>query len=477
MQTKKYNGQRNVMLSGNDRRWDGNDQRWYGRYQRRNDKFSRWYAVFLFAVILLSFSSCHKFLDVLPTNAVSDDQAITDSASATNAVRGAYRALSATGYYGATYQFDALLSGNALNYTQSGASQLQFQYHTVTADNNDLESIWSAAYAAINDANFVIAKVPGILAPTLSQSYRNQLIGEAYFIRALAYFDLGRAFGGVQLFLSPTAEVSDKLGKIRSSQAETYAQVLADLNTAETLLPATTVRDRATQKTVWALRARLYLYLQQWPQAETDAGRIIADSADYKLVSPYSTFFTQTNTTESVFELSYSLAYPNPMYSNWKKGGNYTPNTSIINLLQTPSTGGNRSALLLTSGTSILGNLYPLSTGTNPVYVIRIAELWLIRAEARAQQNNLPGALTDLNAVRARAGLSGSSAVTQGDILLALENERRVEFALEPQRWFDLVRTGRAPAVLNVTDPNHYLFPIPAPELSADHSLTQNPGY
>ncbi|HZE83086.1 MAG TPA: RagB/SusD family nutrient uptake outer membrane protein [Puia sp.] len=442
-----------------------------------SEKYRRWYGILSFALTLLFFSSCHKFLDVLPTNAVSDDQAITDSASATNAVRGAYRALAAGGYYGATYQFDALLSGNALNYTQSGASQLQFLYHTLTADNNDLETIWAAAYAAINDANFVIAKVPDIAGTTLSQSYKNQLLGEAYFIRALAYFDLGRAFGGVQLFLTPTSKVSDKLGKLRGSQADTYVQVLADLNTAETLLPATTIRDRATQRTVWALRARLQTYLRQWPQAETDAGRIIADSADYKLVNPYSAFFNQVNTTESVFELSYSLAYPNPMYGNWKKGGNYTPNTAIVTLLQNPSIGGNRSALLLPSGTSILGNLYPLSNGTNPVYVIRVAELWLIRAEARAQQNNLSGALSDLNAIRTRAGLPNSSAVTQPDILLAIENERRVEFALEPQRWFDLVRTGRAPAVLNVTDPNHYLFPIPAPELSADHSLTQNPGY
>ena len=165
------------------------------------------------------------------------------------------------------------------------------------------------------------------------------------------------------------------------------------------------------------------------------------------------------------------------MYGNWKAGGNFTPNDSVVNLLQNPAIGGSRSSLLLTSGTRILGNLYPLSSGTNPVYVIRIAELWLIRAEARAQQGNLPGALSDLNAIRQRAGLPNSTAATQPEILLAIENERRVEFALEPHRWFDLVRTGRAGAVLNVTDPNHYLFPVPTPELQADPSLTQNPGY
>ncbi|HEX3933403.1 MAG TPA: RagB/SusD family nutrient uptake outer membrane protein [Puia sp.] len=439
---------------------------------------TRPYRAILFVLLILSSTSCHKFLDVLPTDAVSDTQAITDSASATNAVRGAYRALAAGGYYGATYQFDVLLSGGALNYTQSGASQLQFIYHTLTADNNDLETIWAGEYAAINDANFVIAKVPGIVASTLSQAYGNQLLGEAHFIRALAYFDLGRVFGGVQLFLTPTTKVADKLGKTRNSQAETYAQVLSDLDAADSLLPAATaVRDRAVRTTAVALRARLDLYLQQWSQAETDAGVLIADSTDYKLVTPYSYFFNNTNTTESIFELSFSLAYPNPMYGNWKAGGNFKPNDSIVTLLQNPTVGGSRNSLLLTSGTSTLGNLYPLSNGTNPVYVIRIAEMWLTRAEARAQQGNLSGALTDLNAIRSRAGLPNSTAVTQSDVLLAIENERRVEFALEPARWFDLVRTGRAGAVLNVTDPNHYLFPIPTPELQADPSLAQNPGY
>lgn len=434
----------------------------------------RYIFILLFAAAL---SSCHKFLDVQPASAVSDDQTITDKASAENAVRGSYRSLSATGYYGATFQFDALLSGNALTYTQSGASLLQFIYHTLTADNNDLKTVWAAIYKVVNQANFIIAKVPDIKDATLTQAYRNQLLGEGYFIRALAYFDLARTFGGVQLFLDPTYKVSDKSGKLRSTQADTYAQALSDLNAAEPLLPATTVRDRATKKTVWALRSRLELYLQQWAQAEADAGKLIADSANYKLVTPYNTFFTKTNTTESVFELSYSIAYPNPMFSNWKSGGNYVPNDSVKQLLTDPAVGGNRSALISVNGTKVLGMLYPQSNGTDPVYVIRIAELWLIRAEARAQQDDLSGALADLNAVRARAGTSAAVAGTKDEVLAAIERERRVEFALEPHRWFDLVRTGRAGDVLNVTDARRYVFPIPAPERAADPSLDQNPGY
>jgi len=433
--------------------------------------------IYVMALSLSGLVSCKKFLNVQPVSAVSDELTITDKASAENAVRGSYRSLSASGYYGATFQFDALMSGNALTYTQSSAGQLQFLYHTLTADNNDLETVWAAIYKVINQANQVIAKLPAVTDPALTTAYRNQLLGEGYFVRALAYFDLARSFGGVQLFLLPTLKVSDKYGKARSTQAETYAQVLSDLNAAEPLLPATTVRDRATQKTVWALRARLNLYLQQWAAAASDAGKIIADSGNYKLVTPYNGFFTKTNTTESVLELSYSISYPNPMFANWKSGGNYVPNDSIKNLLTDAAVGGGRSALLNVSGTKVLGVLYPQSNGTDPAYLIRIAELWLIRAEARAQTNDLSGAISDLNAVRTRAGLAGTTAVSQAEILTAIEAERRVEFALEPHRWFDLVRTGRAGTVLNISDDKRYLFPIPAPERAADPSLGQNPGY
>ena len=87
------------------------------------------------------------------------------------------------------------------------------------------------------------------------------------------------------------------------------------------------------------------------------------------------------------------------------------------------------------------------------------------------------GALADLNAVRERSEISPIAGATKDELLLAIENERRVEFALEPHRWFDLVRTGRAPAVLNLQDPNKYIFPIPANEIATNPILSQNPGY
>jgi hypothetical protein len=122
--------------------------------------------------------------------------------------------------------------------------------------------------------------------------------------------------------------------------------------------------------------------------------------------------------------------------------------------------------------------MYYRTPATDPAYIIRIAEVYLIRAEARAHQpEKLSGAATDLNAVRDRAGLTATAATTGEQLLLAIENERRLEFAFEPHRWYDLVRTGRAAAVTGITDPNKYVLPIPVGELLVDDALTPNPGY
>ena len=116
---------------------------------------------------------------------------------------------------------------------------------------------------------------------------------------------------------------------------------------------------------------------------------------------------------------------------------------------------------------------------SDPTYIFRIAEAYLIRAEARAQQDKQTDALVDLNAVRDRAGLTALTATTttKEALLLAIENERRVEFALEPHRWFDVVRTGRAAAVFGLTDANRYILPIPIQQILSDNVLKQNPGY
>ena len=301
----------------------------------------------------------------------------------------------------------------------------------------------------------------------------------------------------MQLILEPTVSLQNMPKISRSTLEETYAQVLKDLEDAEQLLPDTVNRIRATKRTVWALRARLHLYKKEWALAEEYATKLIDKPADYTLLKPYSSWFAGNvvGTAESIFELEYSAINPSTIRAQMQhptKGGTYryAPTDKFVQLLNNATVSGGRSALIgsvTQSGTTIwFGNLYYRLPATDPAYIFRIAEIYLIRAEARAQQDNLStttGALSDLNKVRDRAEVLPSTAVTKDEILLAIENERRVEFAWEAHRWFDLVRTGRAKAVLEAIDTNtkvesyELLFPIPIVQLQLDSNLTPNPGY
>lgn len=452
----------------------------------------------MYVIIALSLSSCEKFLTVDPVNAVSDLTPIYDKGSSETALRGVYRQLGAAGYYGETYVILGYFpSGDITNLTTGGGANLvNVNYRT---DEVLFNTAWTAIYDVINRANHVIAKVPAVQDPLLTQVLKDKYVGEAKFIRALAYFDLARAWGGVQLFLEPTTSIEDRPQIKRSSLDDTYNQVLNDLIDAENLLPDEVNRIRATKRTVWALRARLHLYRGQWEQAEEYATKLIEKTADYTLLRPYSAWFANNvvGTRESIFELEFSALNPSAIRSQMQhptNGGTYryAPNDRFVQLLNDPNIGGGRSALIKSvtqSGTTIwFGNLYYRLPATDPAYIFRIAEMYLIRAEARAQRDNLSvldGALADLNEVRDRAGLLPSAAVIKPDVLLAIEEERRYEFAFEAHRWFDLARTGRAKAVLEALDPNtvvsdhEYVFPIPVAQLQLDPNLEkdQNKGY
>jgi hypothetical protein len=437
-----------------------------------------------FALLLL-WTSCDKFLDVKPLDSISDTQTIVDKQSAETAVRGIYSALADGNYYGTSFQSIGYLSGDNIQWTGSQSQVQEFINHKVSADNATISSVWIAIYRTINRTNNVIAKVPEVSDPLLTEALKNQYIGEAYFVRALAYFDLARTWGGVPLITEPTLTPTDNVGIRRSSLADTYAQVLSDLELAETLLPSSNDRYRAQKKTVWALKSRFYLYQNNWAKAQEFSDKVIGD-ANYKLLKPYSAFFANNvrGTQESIFEIFYNgTTEVNGHRGQWQPQANggtrqWAPNDAFVALVNDSLVGGNRKVLVAKDNQNRwYGNLYYRNPASDPTYVIRIAEIYLIRAEAKTQQDDLAGALADLNAVRDRAGLLPSTATTKAEILLAIENERRIEFALEPHRWFDLVRTGRAAAVLNVTDPNRLLLPIPVQQILTDNVLDQNPGY
>jgi hypothetical protein len=440
-------------------------------------------SLYILFLPLLSLLSCKKYLDVQPQQYISDQSTIYDEASSQTALRGAYRALASDNYYGESFvELGFFAGGDWVNQTTGGGANIDIQ--NFRPDDAYFENVWSAIYAAINDANNVLAKVPGVQDPLLTTQLKNQILGEAFFIRALAYFDLARSWGGVPLVLIPTTSATgDNATIARSTLAQTWAQITNDLDSAYTLLPNTVNRLDASQSTVLALQARLNLYEQNWAQADSDATQLINNTSAYKLIAPYDSWFNQEN-QEIIFELQYSTINPSTIYQEMQIPANsgsyrYAPGQNLVNLLTNPTIGGGRQWLIdsqTQAGSKIYyGNLYTLNT--NPAYVLRISEQYLIRAEARVHEGtNLTGALSDLNAVRTRAAIPLDADSTAADLLLAIENERRVEFALEPFRWFDLARTGRAVTVLNVPS-YELLFPIPSTELALNPNLKQNPGY
>lgn len=439
--------------------------------------------------VLFTASSCNDFLDVQPKDAISDTQTIVDKISAETAVRGVYSALANGSYYGTSFQSIGYLSGDNVQWTGSQSQVQEFINKKVNADNSTISGVWNAIYVAINRSNNVLAKVPTVTDPLLTATLKNQYLGEAYFVRALSYFDLARVWGGVPLVTKPTLSPTENVGIKRSTLSETYAQVLSDLEAAEPLLPATTDRYRATKKTVYALKSRFYLYQKNWAKAEEFASKLIVDSTattGFKLIKPYNSFFANNvrGTQESIFEIFYNgTTEVNGHRGQWQPqttGGTrqWAPNDTLVSLLNNAAIGGTRSTLVAKDNQNRwYGNLYYRNPGSDPSYIFRIAELFLIRAEARAQQDKIADGLADLNAVRSRASIPLSTAATKDALLLAIENERRVEFALEPHRWFDIVRTGRAADVFKVTDPNRLVLPIPIQQILIDKALVQNPGY
>jgi hypothetical protein len=293
-----------------------------------------------------------------------------------------------------------------------------------------------------------------------------------------------RTWGGVPLVTTPTRGLGESSFPAKATVDQVYTQIIQDLTDAEANLPESGARTIATKKAAQALRAKVALYRGDWPNAISYATTVI-NSNNYSLVTPFEKLITDKQNTESIFELDYSNVDPNELSAYFyptTMGGYYRvgPTAAITSLLEDENVGGDRSVMIAYHNGAVYGNRYRKATGNvkdDNYAIIRLAEMYLIRAEARANQDQLNEALEDLNTIRERANVAPLAIANKQDLLLAIENERRVEFAFEPHRWFDLIRTGRAGAVLGVTDARKYVFPIPGAEILANPNLAQNEGY
>ena len=448
--------------------------------------------IFIIA-IALSSASCNGVLDKEPESSISDASVIVDEKSSLAALVGVYDGLQ--GYYGPNQLAHTLISDNLVLNTAPGNIIPTYTAAGTGAFDGTNAGAYSSIYSTINRANFLIDKTSKLAEGVIKPASRNQYLGEGYFLRALAYFDLVRTYGGVPIITSPTITATQNNGIKRSTVVQTYAQVISDLNKADSLLaePTTVVRNRANKYAVYALKARFYLYNENWDKAEEYATKVIANATSYKLVKPFSTFYTTQKSTESILEVTYSSADKNPIYTYLlapAEGGrlDYVPESGFVAQLLDPTKGGARKSLVkqLPSGVYAITQ-YGNQDGSSALFVLRLSEQYLIRAEARAKKtpSDLPNAVIDLNAIKTRSDVPAfvvNLTTAASDVLLAIENERRYELAFEGHRFSDIVRTGRAATVFGTlnplfTDPGRWVFPIPYKETVADPDLEQNEAY
>jgi tetratricopeptide (TPR) repeat protein len=317
----------------------------------------------------------------------------------------------------------------------------------------------------------------------MTAAEKNAALGELYFLRALNHFNLLNYFGAIPVKITPTVGVSG-INVPRNEVDAVYAQIIQDLAFAAENLPSGSSKIKASANAAKALLARVYLYKKDYSNAARYANEVI-NSGKYELLADYAAIFASEETAESIFEVDFTpldknriAEYNFPLTLNGRR--EVAPSDDLI---ASYGAGDTRlAASIATAGGLQYAIKYnDLSTGSDNVIVLRLSDMYLIRAEANAQlAGDVDAIKSDLNTVRSRAGLAATTAATYADLLTAIEAERRVEFAFEGQRWFDLVRTGRAIDVLpTVTSINQTLFPIPLSEMltNTNTGMYQNPGY
>ncbi len=419
-----------------------------------------------------------------PEALIATSDAIVDARSAEAALNGLYNAVQNGDLYGGRFiMANEMLAQNAIA-AAFQAFWAELASGNVPASNFHLEDLWVSAYAAVNSANSLIAAVPTV--PGLDAADQDRMLGTAYYFRALMFFDLLRQYGeffepgspyGIPLVLNPSLAISETA---RATVAESFAQIAADLTEAMNRLPDSGDKFFATQGAAQALMARVALYQGNYTEALAMANAVIANGS-YSLSDDYNEIYTTEGAAESIFELNFLAlddgnAWAIEMYIT-------PPEVAVAPALPAffaATNNAERGLLFETIDGQIRCTKYGRARedeGSNTI-ISRLSEMYLIRAEALGFSGSPASALADINTIRNRAGLPNLTAIaTQDDLVTALLNERRAEFAFEGHYWFDLVRLGRMEAVTG-RPAFRKVMPIPQRELNiTDGTIDQNPGY
>lgn len=449
-------------------------------------------------MLMLSLAGCDKLIETpVPNNVLISTSIFTDSITAQSAVNGMYRKFyqnNGSSYFDSNIQLDPARLADE-TYAVASASD-NFTTNTLTSADTYVETLWVNAYNVIYSANSIIEGATE--SKTLSGSFKKQIISEALFMRSLCYFYLVNYFGDVPLVLTTDVTVTGSLP--REASAIVYERITADLITARDNLSATYSwsqgdRTRANTWAASALLARAYLYQGKWVGAETEATRVIDQTSLFHLVpDPNDAFLA--NSSESILSLYADYnGFPYQNLANYITGTSlptYAIRTELLNAFEPGDARATKWIGTATFNGVVYKFPYKYKTITNVhtefQICLRLSEQFLVRAEARAQQANIGGAVADLNTVRARARNTSTdlpdypSTLPLGDCLNKIAHERQVELFVEwGDRWLNLKRTNTATTVLGAEKPTWkptaVLYPIPQSARLSNPKLTQNPGY
>jgi len=462
-------------------------------------------------IILFWFcSSCSKIVSIdPPVNTIVSEEAFSNNHNANSSVIGIYSKLinqSAVVAFG-NGAFSMLngISSDEITFIGGDPNFDPFFHNQILSDNNLIfSSLWQQPYGIIYQANACLEQLAGN--KKVTSPLREQLMGEAKFVRALVYFYLINSFGDVP-FLTTTDYKANTVAP-RVSQDTIYSNLISDLEGSLNSLPGdfsgyNNERIRATKWAAMALLSRIYLYTGNWGKASQYADQVI-NSGYFSLLSDLNSVFLK-NSNEAIFQL-YIDGTISPFNTLPESYLTIPPDHTSLVYFWFPTSfmdefdSDDLRRTAWVDSTNYSGTVYyypskykigptqqaPNSVATEYYMVLRLAEQYLISAEAKAQQGDLTGSASDLNMVRARAGLGPSVFSSKDDAINNILAERKKELFYEwGHRWFDLKRTGKVDSIMNTAaqqkggswKPTAKVFPIPAAEIFRNPNLTQNPGY
>jgi hypothetical protein len=455
-------------------------------------------SIWFFYMVCFSFG-CLKLTDVNgPAGVVTGEQAFSNESSSDASVVGTYnKAARESNILNGAITYLPAVYADELRYLGSDVPIQQFYFNSINTGNKIISSnFWAASYSMIYNINKCLEGLNK--SSTLTDDFKKSRMAECKFLRGLIYFNLTQLFGEVPLILVTDVNSNKTLGRTKISEINT--NIVTDLEEAQNNLPESYISTERIRPNKWAataLLARFYLYQRDWETAYNLATRVI-ESGMYRLPAGLDSVFLR-NSTEAILQLQPIQAGYNSMDASlFIPAASAAPSYCLTDSLIKSFDPSDKRFKHWVGVTRVNGTnyYYPYkfkiipanSAGFRPVEyntMIRLAEMYLIRAESALAQHRVANAVADVDIIRKRAGLpsvlQGNPDISETELSDTIQKERRLEFFAEwGHRWFDLRRTGKANDVLKYKpgwQPADTLWPIPVSEILKNLSLTQNPGY